>query len=100
MKRAFTFVGIALLLLALYLSLWPSSIDPIAWEPTVHEPDRWKPTGTVAGADRIQLAGGVGPEDVEMDAEGRLYTGVEDGRVLVFDAPDRPPRTFANTGGR
>ncbi|MER6348844.1 SMP-30/gluconolactonase/LRE family protein [Streptomyces sp. NPDC001595] len=46
--------------------------------------------------------GGQGPEDVVTDAQGRVLTGVEDGRVLRLDGLDGTPRvtTLADTGGR
>jgi sugar lactone lactonase YvrE len=99
MKRWMVMVGL-LVVAALYLLLWPVAIDPIAWEPPVHEPTRWQPTGTVAQAERVTTPGAHGPEDVEVDARGRIYAGVDDGRILVFDPLSQPPRSLASTGGR
>ncbi|MFJ8357305.1 SMP-30/gluconolactonase/LRE family protein [Streptomyces sp. NPDC093984] len=48
--------------------------------------------------------GGRGPEDVTADADGRVLTGVEDGRILRLDGLADPDRTrvevLAGTGGR
>ncbi|MFJ3779241.1 SMP-30/gluconolactonase/LRE family protein [Streptomyces sp. NPDC090075] len=48
--------------------------------------------------------GGRGPEDVVTDPDGRVLTGVEDGRILRLDGlgdPDTPRvRELARTGGR
>lgn len=48
--------------------------------------------------------GGRGPEDVIADPEGRVLTGVEDGRILRLDGMADPARTrvetVAETGGR
>ena len=99
MKRAFAVVGVAVAVLALYLVLWPVPIDPIPWEPPVYDPSAWKPTGTVADAERI-VVGGKGPEDLEVDAEDRIYAGLEDGSILMLDPSGKPLRDFANTGGR
>ncbi|MEU1164113.1 SMP-30/gluconolactonase/LRE family protein [Streptomyces sp. NPDC005921] len=48
--------------------------------------------------------GGRGPEDVVTDPNGRVLTGVEDGRILRLDGlgdPDTPRvRELARTGGR
>ena len=41
-----------------------------------------------------------GPEDVNLDAEGRLVTGVVTGELLVFPKGGGAPRIFARTGGR
>jgi sugar lactone lactonase YvrE len=43
---------------------------------------------------------GIGPEDVAFDADGRLYTGFEDGRIVRMKLPGAEPRLFADTGGR
>ncbi|MDQ2796971.1 MAG: SMP-30/gluconolactonase/LRE family protein [Actinomycetota bacterium] len=41
-----------------------------------------------------------GPEDVIVDADGRLLTGVEDGSILRVDPATGAVETLANTGGR
>jgi ribose transport system permease protein len=55
----------------------------------------------LAGAE-ILAAGQVdGPEDVILDAQGNLYCGVRDGRILRFAAPDFSHATvLAKIGGR
>ncbi|OXM62649.1 SMP-30/gluconolactonase/LRE family protein [Amycolatopsis vastitatis] len=44
--------------------------------------------------------GGHGPEDVVVDGEGRVYTGVDDGRVLRVSPDGRHIDVVADTGGR
>lgn len=48
----------------------------------------------------IHLLPGHGPEDVVVDEEGRIITGVDDGRVLRLSADGRIVETVADTGGR
>jgi sugar lactone lactonase YvrE len=43
---------------------------------------------------------GAGPEDVALDAEGRVLTGVEDGRVLRLSPHGDLVEVVADTGGR
>jgi sugar lactone lactonase YvrE len=43
--------------------------------------------------------GGTGPEDVAVDGDGNVYTGVADGRILRL-GPDGAARLVADTGGR
>ncbi|GAA1457011.1 alpha/beta fold hydrolase [Williamsia maris] len=77
-------------------------------------PRRWTPPPTperagrpesalpLTGFRRVELPGR-GPEDVRLDAEGRILTGVEDGRILrVTLRDDATPtiETIADTGGR
>lgn len=44
--------------------------------------------------------GGTGPEDVLVDAGGRAYAGLADGRIVRIDGPGAPARTIATTSGR
>ncbi len=86
-----------------YLALWPVPIEPVVWSPPEFDPSAWTPTGTFASASRRLMAGGHdphghGPEDVDIDAAGRLYAGLHDGRVVRFDGDTM--ETFVDTRGR
>jgi sugar lactone lactonase YvrE len=48
---------------------------------------------------RLRPVGGRGPEDIAIDAEGTVYTGVADGRLLRL-SPDGEVAVVADTGGR
>jgi sugar lactone lactonase YvrE len=92
----------AFVLLVAYLLVWPVPIDPVAWSP----PPAPAPVGPYAPNDALtrgrRLLDGIGhgPEDVAFDAEGRLYTGFEDGRIFRMTLPDGEPELCAETGGR
>lgn len=97
-------IGLGVVLLAGYLVFWPVPIDPEPFD----VPDNPGYTGDFEANNRLsaaeRLAQGLvhGPEDTAMDADGLLYTGLEDGRIVRFD-PDSAEATFeevANTGGR
>ncbi|MGI8678320.1 MAG: SMP-30/gluconolactonase/LRE family protein [Jatrophihabitans sp.] len=74
-------------------------------------PRRWTPPAATARARatsstppmptlrRIELPA-AGPEDVIVDDDGRLLTGVENGSVLRVDPASGTVETLANTGGR
>lgn len=49
---------------------------------------------------RVIPVGGKGPEDVLVDAEGRIYTGLADGRILRITSDGSRIETVADTGGR
>jgi sugar lactone lactonase YvrE len=53
----------------------------------------------LASAERLE-AGGVGPEDVVVDANGIVYAGLEDGRIVRFPPSGGAADVIANTGGR
>jgi sugar lactone lactonase YvrE len=104
MRRRLKGIGITLFLifaiLALYLTLWPVPIDPAPWTP----PEAPRLVGVYARNSRLARvkripAGGEGPEDVAVDGEQRLYTGLADGRIVRI-GPGGEVETFATTGGR
>jgi 2-keto-4-pentenoate hydratase/2-oxohepta-3-ene-1,7-dioic acid hydratase in catechol pathway/sugar lactone lactonase YvrE len=79
--------------------------DPAPWTP----PPAPALTGVLASnqvldqVERWEVPGGTRPEDVVFDAAGRLYAGVEDGRIWRWPAtyPDSgQAELFADTHGR
>lgn len=53
--------------------------------------------------DRVELQildGALGPEDVALDADGSVYTGVRDGRILRVNFGHTGVEVVADTGGR
>lgn len=62
--------------------------------------DRYATNHALAGAERFPTHGGVGPEDVVVDADGRVYTGLADGQILRVTPTSRAVELVANTGGR
>ncbi len=102
------FLGLLAVLLgltAVYLSLWPVPIDPIAWSPPE---DRGK-SGPYAANEalsdltRLAEAKGTGPEDTTIGPAGWLYTGYADGRIVRInpaEGAEADAIEIANTGGR
>ncbi len=91
--------GGAVALLGLgYVLFAPVDAEPAAWDPP--------PLGDLGEPAAVSVAVhaeglGVGPEDVAVDGEGRVYTGVEDGRIVRFAPPQGEPEVFASlSGGR
>jgi sugar lactone lactonase YvrE len=50
--------------------------------------------------ERLGVDAGVGPEDVAIDAQGRLYAGMVDGSIMRLQPDGSQPEVFASTGGR
>jgi sugar lactone lactonase YvrE len=103
MKRRTLFLipGAFLALGVAYLLLWPTPIDPQAWTPAPAPPlaGDYAPNAKLAAAKRIAPSAFIGAEDVAIDAEGRIYGGLPDGRILRTDANRQGTETFVNTGG-
>lgn len=102
MKRPFLLIALSLAAPAvLYLLLWPVKVDPAAWEPPVAPPlaGAFAPNERLAAVELLP-AGGHAPEGVAVDPEGRVYAGLEGGRVVRLRAGGGAPELFAETKGR
>ena len=80
-----------------YLFFWPVPIEPVVWQPATNP--RTVPNGSLSGVQNLPDVG-PGPESVAIGPDGRLYTGLQDGRVVRMRADGRDVETFAHTGGR
>jgi sugar lactone lactonase YvrE len=92
MKRITKWIAIAVVLIlaafGLYLLLWPVNLDPEAWTPPPAPPA----SGVYAVNNRLTrveklLEGYYAPESVAIGADGSIYTGLFDGRILRI-SPD------------
>lgn len=94
-------LGAGVASLGAYLLAWPVPVEPEAWAPGAHDAGAWQPTGGLPGLARVSLSDGHGPEDVEVDSEGRVIAGLHDGRILRWPAGGRgEPELLADTEGR
>lgn len=99
-KRVILVVLVLLGLALAYLALAPAPIDPVAWDP----PPVPAMTGPLAPNARLSTAELIGqgqidgPEDVETDAQGRLYAGTNAGTIVRVTGTTI--EVFAETGGR
>jgi len=101
--RKFFLVLVSLaIVLALYLLLWPVRIDPAAWHPPKAPPltGVYAVNDGLAAVERIEIAGGNGPEDVAVDSLGRIYGGLQNGKIVRVQADGSGEEIFADTQGR
>lgn len=76
-------------------------IDPRTWTPPT-APDLeglWSQAAPLDAADLLPVPG-TGPEDVAVDGDGDLFTGLDDGRVIRMTPDGRRIQNLADTGGR
>jgi sugar lactone lactonase YvrE len=91
-------VGAALI----YLLFAPVPITPAAWTPPAAPTltGQYERNTRLAPVEKLSLGEGHKPEDVALDAQGRIYAGLEDGRIIQLQPDGTQPRVFANTQGR
>lgn len=73
------------------------SIDPVRWQPP---PSRPLPEPDLAVTLNAVPLPGDAPEDVVVDADGNIWTGVDDGRIIRITPDGGPPQVVVDTGGR
>jgi sugar lactone lactonase YvrE len=86
---------------AAYLAAWPVPIDPLPWTPPASPgfSGPYAANEALAAVERLPLDA-PGPEDVAVDAEGNVYAGLADGRLVRLPQGGGPLTTVVNTGGR
>lgn len=85
-----------------FLLFAPVPIAPSAWTPPAAPAlvGPYQQNSRLAPVERLNLGQGHAPEDVAIDAEGKIYGGLEDGRIVQLQPDGKQPRVFANTHGR
>ena len=95
--------GVGLIfLMVLYLIAWPVPIDPVTWQPPPAPAleGQYAVNDYLAAVEIIGKDDGIGPEDVDVDDEGRIYGAYEDGRIIRYSASGENLGVFADTKGR
>lgn len=108
-KRILLLLGAVCAIVLLYLLSWPVPMSPQAWTPPPAPSltGQYQQNSGLAGVERLSLgtgstAPGTGfaPEDVALDAQNHIYSGVDDGRIIRLQADGTRPEVFSNTHGR
>ena len=103
LKKRFGLVILLLIVVALaYLLLAPVPIAPAAWSPPASPglTGQYAQNTRLSSVQKLPLGDGHKPEDVALDADGKIYAGFEDGRIMVLQPDGTQPRVFADTHGR
>jgi len=98
MSRAAKMILPLTLALIGYLGFWPVPVDPQPWQAPA-APSLAANSG-LANLHPISLKGDTGPEHIALGPDGKLYTGVESGRILRMNADGSDMQVLASTGGR
>src|SRR5690349_3023199 len=103
LKKRFGLGVLLIIVVALsYLLFAPVPIDPGAWTPPAAPSltGQYAQNTRLSSVQKFPLGDGHKPEDVALDAEGKIYAGFEDGRIMVLQPDGTQPRVFADTHGR
>ncbi|MDZ7698746.1 MAG: SMP-30/gluconolactonase/LRE family protein [Deltaproteobacteria bacterium] len=102
LKKILWSVIVIIALIVLYFLVWPVAVDPVAWK----APPNPGYTGAFAVNDRLKgfetlsIAGNHGPEDVAVDAQGRIYAATHEGNIVRISADGSKSEIWVDTGGR
>src|SRR5215210_5875239 len=101
-KRVALFSVLILVVALAYLLFAPVPITPAAWTPPAAPAltGQYEQNTRLSPVEKLSVGEGHKPEDVALDAEGKIYSGFEDGRIMVLQPDGTQPRVFSNTGGR
>ena len=103
LKKRFGLIIALIIVVALaYLLLAPVPIAPAAWTPPASPglTGQYAQNSRLSPVQKLSLGDGHKPEDVALDAEGKIYAGFEDGRIMVLQPDGSQSRVFADTHGR
>ena len=103
LKKRFGLVILIIIVVTLaYLLLAPVPISPAAWTPPAAPAltGQYAQNTRLSSVQKLSLGDGHKPEDVALDAEGKIYAGFEDGRIMVLQPDGTQPRVFTDTHGR
>jgi sugar lactone lactonase YvrE len=102
LKRLLLLVVLLVIATLLYLLFWPVRISPAAWTPPAAPPltGEYQQNSRLANTERLSLGSGFAPEDVAIAADGRIYTGLDDGRIMQLQPDGKNPQLLVDTHGR
>lgn len=104
-KRFLLLLAAICVALLLYLLIWPVPISPVAWNPPPAPAlaGPYEQNSKLASVERLGIVpptNGFAPEDLALDAENRVYTGLDDGRIVRLEGTDGHWANFSDTQGR
>jgi sugar lactone lactonase YvrE len=101
-KRILWSLIVILIVIIIYFIAWPVPIDPVAWiaPPNPGYTGPYEVNERLKGIETFPIAGNHGPEDIALDAKGRIYAATHEGNIVRLDPDGSNPENWVNTGGR
>ena len=86
----------------LYFVSWPVPIEPVAWKapPNSGYSGPFAQNERLRGIQPLPIGDNYGPEDIALDAQGRIYASTHEGRIVRLQADGSNPENWIDTGGR
>ncbi len=102
LKKILWTIIVVIIVTVLYFVAWPVPIDPLAWEapPNPGTSGPFAPNQRLTGIETLPLGDNHGPEDIAIDAQGRIYASTHEGRIVRLQADGSNPENWVETGGR
>lgn len=101
MKKILGVTSLILILLIVYLTLWPVPVDPVQWIPPKFAGYTGPHTVNtrLANLQIIPLNGEEGPEQIVIGNDGKLFNTVASGKILRMNQDGSQQEVYAETGG-
>jgi len=101
-RKLLTALGLILIIVVVYLLVWPVPVTPVAWQ----APAAPGYVGPFARNDRLRalemlpIGDNHGPETIALDAEGRIYATTHEGRIVRLRSDGSNPENWVTVGSR
>ena len=101
-KKILLLLLVIIIAIVLYFVAWPVPVDPVAWDapPNLGYVGPFAANERLKGIELLPIAGNHGPEDIALDAQGRIYAATHEGRIVRLKADGSTPENWVDTGGR
>ena len=102
LKKILLLLLVIIIAIVLYFVAWPVPVDPVAWDapPNRGYAGPFAANERLKGIELLPIAGNHGPEDIALDAQGRIYAATHEGRIVRLKADGSNPENWVVTGGR
>lgn len=102
LKKILWILLFIIILIALYFVAWPVPVEPVAWEapPNPGYTGPFAQNERLKGIEVLPIGGNHGPEDIALDAQGRIYAATHEGRIVRLKPDGSNPENWVETGGR
>ncbi len=102
MRKLTGVLSITILFIVIYLLTWPVPITPVSWKspPNPGYTGPFAVNTRLAAIEKLPLGETHGPEDIALDADGRIYAATNEGFIVRLENSHAKSEKWVNTGGR